>query len=106
MLIGLLSKAEAALGLPVDVRAVVVHRVEDNGKVCGALGPGRSVTGGGERAVLLKEGLMVHLTDQRLYKSVREQARDLREKIAKVDVLLKGLDERQFTYESGRMLLL
>jgi hypothetical protein len=88
MLLGSLGSAEGALGLPPDVRVVAIPRAEAQGK--GAASP---KGGGEERRVLFEEGLMVGLTNGRLYKTVREQARELRGKVDEVDDLLKGLLE-------------
>jgi hypothetical protein len=88
MLLGSLAGAEGALGLPPDVRVTAVPLAEAQGE-----GSASPKSGGGERMVLFEEGLMVGLTNGRLYKTVREQARELRGKVEEVDDLLKGLLE-------------
>lgn len=88
MLLGSLSGVEGMLGLPADVRVIATPRAEAQGD--GAPSPPGSI---GERTVLFEEGLIIALTNGRLYKNVRKQVRELRGKIEEVDDFLKELLE-------------
>ncbi|RDW63792.1 hypothetical protein BP6252_11337 [Coleophoma cylindrospora] len=86
MLLGSLADAEGVLGLPLDVRVVTPLRAEGYGE-----GPMSPKENAGEIPVLLEEGLMVALTNGRLYKTVKEQASELRGKVKQVGDLLEGI---------------
>lgn len=88
MLLSSLGGAEGWLGLPPEVRAIAISRVEAQEDQTSRL------TGKGERrAVLFEEGLMAALTNGRLYKTIRKQAKELRGRIEEVEELLKGVTE-------------
>ncbi|RDW59234.1 hypothetical protein BP5796_12158 [Coleophoma crateriformis] len=86
MLLGSLADAEGVLGLPPDVRVVTPLRPEVYGD-----GPMSPKENGDELPGLLEGGLMVALTNGRLYKTVKEQASELREKVKMVGDLLDGI---------------
>lgn len=88
MLLASLGGAEGRLGLPPDVRVIPDVQVDTN------LGRGIStLPDQGDEMMVLEDGLLVGLTNSRLHKVVREQARELREKVDEVYDVLKGLLE-------------
>ncbi|EGD86565.1 hypothetical protein H112_05067 [Trichophyton rubrum D6] len=88
MLLASLEGAEGRLGLPPDVRVIPDVQVDTN------IGGGISTSPDqGDEMMVLEDGLLVGLTNSRLHKVVREQARELREKVDEVYDVLKGLLE-------------
>ncbi|KAL8790925.1 MAG: hypothetical protein Q9213_000350 [Squamulea squamosa] len=88
MLLSSLVGAEGWLNLPPDVKIIAVPGAETQGEQTTRL---KGV--GGEKTVLFEESSMAALTNGRLYKTVRQQAKELREKIEEVEELLKRLPE-------------
>ena len=109
MLLASLGGTEGLLGLPPDLRAIAapspLRGMEGKGEGGMVEGQGKgeggrssaatSPTMVGERTTaLFEEVLMVALTNGRLYKTMSEQARDLRRKVEEVEGLLVRLVER------------
>lgn len=84
MLLSSLGGAEGWLGLPSDVRIIAVNGADGQGEQT----PTRQGVCG-EKTVLFEEGSMAILTNGRLYKTMRRQAKDLRTHIEEVEELLK-----------------
>ncbi|KAL8660729.1 MAG: hypothetical protein Q9202_006279 [Teloschistes flavicans] len=84
MLLSSLGGAEGELDLLLDVRIVKVADEDKQGE-----STSRSRGTGGDKTVLFEEGLMATLTNGHLNKTVRKQAKSLREKIEEVEELLK-----------------
>ncbi|OCK74288.1 hypothetical protein K432DRAFT_272189, partial [Lepidopterella palustris CBS 459.81] len=76
MLLSSPGGSEGILGLPLDVRIVAISGAEAQGEQMSRL---KGI--GGEKTVLFEEGSMAVLTNDRLYKTMRKQAKQLRGKI-------------------------
>lgn len=85
MLLSSLGGAEGWLRLPSDVRIIAVNGADGQEE--------QTTTWQGvcrEKTVLFEEGSMATLTNGRLHKTVRKQAKDLRTQVEEVEELLKG----------------
>lgn len=85
MLLSSLGGAEGWLGLPPDARIIAFSDAEAQGEQ-----KARLKRAGGEKMMLFEEGSMAALTNGRLFKTLRKQAKELRERIEEVEELLKG----------------
>ncbi|KAL8818575.1 MAG: hypothetical protein Q9223_002818 [Gallowayella weberi] len=91
MLLSSLGGAEGWLDLPSDVRIVANSGGEKQGeKVSKCKGIG------GEKTLMFEEGSMAALTNGHLYTTIRKQAKALREKVEKVEELLKEVTELDY----------
>lgn len=96
MLLSSLNSAEGWLGLPPDIRIMASSDAEAKGEQTpGLKGIGR------EKTALFEEGSMAALTNGRLYKTVRKQAKELRGKIEEVEELLKDLTDTPYVVRTS-----
>lgn len=86
MLLSSLGGAEGLLDLPTDVRIIPLPGGDNQGDQTS-----RSKGIGKGKPVLFEEGSMAALTNGHLYKTVRKQAKGLRETIEEVEELLKAM---------------
>ncbi|KAI1117991.1 hypothetical protein F5Y14DRAFT_400730 [Nemania sp. NC0429] len=106
LLLSLLGHVEKALGLPQDVRVVTANSSSATNslmqmvRIQSSTPPTSSyettITNGctpETAAAVFEEGIAVALANGRLYKTVRENARQLRSRLDELDDLLKGLLE-------------
>lgn len=91
MLLSSLGGAEGWLGLPPDVRIMAISGEEAQDEQTTRL---KGI--GGEKTMLFEEGSMAALTNGRLYKTIRKQAKELRGKIMEVEELLKGATDMAY----------
>ena len=88
MLLSSLGGAEGWLGLRPDIRIMAIPGTEAQGKQTSRL---KRV--GGTKTVLFEEGTMAALTNGRLYKSMRKQAKVLRGNIEEGEGLLNRVTD-------------